>query len=103
MKALIIGLLLLPLAAIAQDASSGVENMLKQMEKMKAGMTPEQRKQFEATGTEQKLRDSLTKLRESQQKREQDNRTAALRNATQGEQQILDAPTLAKPENRHRP
>ena len=105
MKTFVIGLLLfLPLVGWAQDASAILENSLKQMEKMKAGMTPEMRKQFESTGAEQKLRDSLAELRETQKAQEQSARAAGLQAAAQAADKIpaqpAGGPVAEMPANR---
>ncbi len=93
MKTLLAGLLfLLPLAVTAQNASAGLETALKQMEKMKAGMTPEQRKQFESTGAEKQLRESLAKMQEMQKQQEQSARAAGLQALSKAAEKIPEKP-----------
>ena len=96
MKTFILGLLLLlPLVASAQDPTAGIEAALKQMEKLKAGMTPEQRKQFESSGAEKNLRETLAKMQETQRTQEQGARAAGLQALGKAAEKIPEKPSLA--------
>ncbi|MGC4071784.1 MAG: hypothetical protein QM760_04575 [Nibricoccus sp.] len=97
MKAIILCLLLLPVAAFAQSPATPFDDALKQMEKIKAGMTPEQRKQFEATGTEKKMQEARQQFLETQKKQAQASSSAAIQKLTTGPNKIPDAPVLSTP------